>query len=297
MDKYAQTIIAAITVGSLGRLLLLRTDYRQYPSYPRGYVTHMVLGVIAAALGAIAIPALLEREYTAVTFLALAAQQFREIRNMERESLERIDRSELVPRGSDYIEDIAKTFEARNYIAMVTALVTGLLSYTTGKVCIGTAAGIIAFILLSRSLRGQVIGNIAGVAEAEIAFDGPLLTVDGVVIMNVGLESARKKYLSRAIAVRVKPKDDDGIATLGNMGQRQAIQHNAAIQLGIRKDVDEPEFTPIARRNTESGDVVMAIFSLEPDIECLIEAVRRTPVLESSKRKPLDSPAGRKAAD
>lgn len=297
MDRYALTITAGIITGSLGRILLLRTDYRQYPSYPRGYVTHMVLGVIAAALGAIAIPALVEKEYTAVTFLALAAQQFREIRNMERESLEKIDNSDLVPRGSDYIEDIAKTFEARNYIAMVTALITGLGVYIAGRVYIGIAVGLITFIIISRSLKGQVIGNIADVVRGVIAFDGPLLTVDDVVIMNVGLEDARQKYLDRAIAVRIIPHDDDAIATLGNLGQRQAIQHNAAIQLGIRKDVDEPEFTPLARRNTETGDVVMAIFSIEPDIECLIEAVRRTPVLESSRRKPLDSPAGRKAAD
>ncbi len=297
MDKYIQTILAGIIMGGLGRLLLLRADYRQYPSYPRGYVTHMVLGIIAAALGAIAVPALAAKEYTAVTFLALAAQQFREIRSMERESLEKIDSSELVPRGPDYIEDIAKTFEARNYVAMVTALVTGLTVYTTGKTYVGLISGLAAFILIGRSLKGQVIGDIAAVVEAEIAFEGPLLLVDGVIIMNVGLASSREKYLKRAIAVRIVPKDENGIATLGNLGQRQAIQHNAAVQLGIRKDVDEPEFTPIARRNTESGDVVMAIFSLEPDIECLIQAIKRTPVLESSKRKPLDSPAGRKAAD
>jgi hypothetical protein len=121
--------------------------------------------------------------------------------------------------------------------------------------------------------------------------------VDGVALMNIGHAKAREKYLTRAIAVRIIPKDDNARVTLGNVGQRQALVHNAATQLGIRKDVDEPEFTPIARRNTESGDIVMAIFSMEPDIECLIEAVKKTPVLESSKRKPLDSPAGRKASD
>lgn len=292
-----QAVAYGIAMGSLGRLLLLRADYRQYPSYPRGYITHMVLGVIAAALGAIAIPALAEKEYTAVTFLALAAQQFRDIRGMERDSLERIDSSEMVPRGPDYIEDIAKTFEARNYIAMVTGLATSLAIYFTGISYLGIGAGAVVFFAISRSLKGQVVGDIADVIEAQIKFDGPLLKVDGVVVMNVGLKEAREKYLQRAIAVRIIPKDDNSRATLGNMGQRQAIQHNAAIQLGIRKDIDEPEFTPVARRNNENGDIVLAIFPVEPDIECLIQAVKRTPVLESSKRKPLDSIAGRKAAD
>ncbi|MBA1333718.1 MAG: putative membrane protein [Firmicutes bacterium] len=297
MDRYADIVISGILAGGIGRILLLRADYRQYPSYPRGYVTHLVLGLIAAALGAIAVPALIEKEYTAVTFLALAAQQFRDIRSLERESLERIDKSELVPRGDCYIEDIAKTFEARNYIAMLTALITSLSTYYFKNAGTGLGFGAATFLIVQYSLRGQLVKDIAEVVKGEISFEGPLMKVDGVVIMNVGNAVAREKYLSRAIAARIIPRDDNARATLGNIGQRLAIQHNAAIQLGIRKDVDEPEFTPVARRNTENGEIVMAIFSVEPDVECLIEAIRRTPVLESSKRKPLDSPAGRKAAD
>lgn len=297
MGDYARILVSGIAAGSLGRFLLLRIDYRQYPSFPRGYITHLVLGFIASALGAIAIPALVEKEYAAVTFLALAAQQFREIRSMERDSLDSIDKTELVPRGSDYIEDIAKTFEARNYISMVTALSVSLAVYLTKNVTAGIAMGALVFAAVVYSIRGQKVGDIARVVKAEISFEGPLLKVDGVVLMNVGLLEAREKYLTRALAVRIIPNDDNARATLGNVGQRQAIAHNAATQLGIRKDLDEPEFTPIARRNTESGDIVFAVFSFEPDIECLIEAIEKTPVLESSKRKPLDSPAGRKAAD
>ncbi|HOC08305.1 MAG TPA: YIEGIA family protein [Bacillota bacterium] len=297
MEDYGRILVSGIVAGSLGRFLLLRVDYRQYPSFPRGYITHLMLGFIASALGAIAIPALVEKEYTAVTFLALAAQQFREIRSMERDSLDTIDRTELVPRGSDYIEDIAKTFEARNYISMATALSVSLGVYLTKNIAAGIGIGALVFAAVVYSIKGQRVGDIARVVKAEISFEGPLLKVDGVVLMNVGLSAAREKYLTRALAVRIIPKDDNARATLGNVGQRQAIAHNAATQLGIRKDVDEPEFTPIARRNTESGDIVFAVFSFEPDIECLIEAIEKTPVLESSKRKPLDSPAGRKAAD
>lgn len=66
--------------GILSRLNMLRTDYRQYPTYPHGKIIHVSLGVIAAGLGAVAVPALLEKNYTAVTFLSLAAQQFRDVR-------------------------------------------------------------------------------------------------------------------------------------------------------------------------------------------------------------------------
>jgi hypothetical protein len=84
LSKVLTVIITGLIVGLISRIVLLRSDYRNYPSYPHGYVTHISLGFVAAALGAVAVPALIEKEYTAVTFLALAAQQFREIRNMER---------------------------------------------------------------------------------------------------------------------------------------------------------------------------------------------------------------------
>ncbi|MDW7675440.1 MAG: YIEGIA domain-containing protein, partial [Bacillota bacterium] len=113
-----------IVFGTIGRLYMLRVDYRMYPSYPHGFITHISLGFIAASLGAVAMPALTGKDYVAVTFLALAAQQFRDIRSMERENLARIERNELVPRGNDYIEGIAKVFETRNYLVMATALIT-----------------------------------------------------------------------------------------------------------------------------------------------------------------------------
>ena len=72
-------------LGVLARVALLRSDYRQYPTYPHGYTSHLFLGIIAALVGAVSIPALLAEEWTAVTFLVLVAQQFREIRSMERD--------------------------------------------------------------------------------------------------------------------------------------------------------------------------------------------------------------------
>jgi len=51
-------VILGTCAGALARLDTLIVDYRQYPSYPQGYTIHMTLAVIAAFLGAVAIPAL-----------------------------------------------------------------------------------------------------------------------------------------------------------------------------------------------------------------------------------------------
>lgn len=282
---------------------MMKIDYRQYPTYPQSYLSHFTLGIIAAGLGAVVVPSIAEKEYVAVTFLAMAAQHFRDVRSLERESLDNIEPTELVPKGTAYIEDIAKTFEARNYMAIITSTTTGfamyigeLLNLSIGiRILIGIVAGIIIIVLLHKLLQAKFIEDIAEVRAAKISFQGPLLTVADVVIMNIGLKEAREVFMKNGVAVEIIPKDPDASAILSNMGQRQAIQHNASIQLGIRKDIDEPDYTPIARRNPTNGNIVMAIVTMEPNVEYLIEAVKRTPVLESSKRKPLDSYVGKKA--
>jgi len=305
MFDYGYIIVPSILIGIIARVSMLRIDYRQYPSYPQGAFSHFTLGIVAASLGSVALPALIEKEFSAVTFLALAAQQFREVRNMERQSLDNIEQTELVPRGTAYIEDIAKAFEARNYMTMLTSLIVSILIFIfkeylvdrTYSIIIGCFIGIFVIILFNKIISRQLIRDIADVYPAQISFDGPLLKVGGTVIMNIGLQSSREIYLEKGIAVEIIPKDENANATLSNIGQRQAIQHNASIQLGIRKDTDEPDFTPLARRNPENGNVVMAIVCMEPDVEMLVESVKRTLVLESSKRKPLSSYAGKKAAD
>lgn len=296
MNKYYLIFITALVMGTTARMLMMKVDYRQYPTYPQAYLSHFTLGMIAAGLGAVAIPAFLEKEYVAITFLALAAQQFRDVRNMERQSLDNIEPTELVPRGTAYIEDIAKAFEARNYLALLTAITTGLgvligeyfkLPFPV-KVVLGVIFGSITILGIRKMLRGRAIEDIAEVVPAEISFEGPILVIAGVKVMNIGLKESQKIYLEKGTAVEIIPKDEVAAAILSNIGQRQAIQHNASTQLGIRKDVDEPDFTPIARRNSENGHIVMAIITMNPSIDCLVEVVKRTPVLESSKRKPFD---------
>ena len=111
MEQILYNIVPSIIMGIIARFHMMRVDSRQYPTYPQGVLSHLTLGAIAAVLGSVALPSLIEKEFSAVTFLALAAQQFRDVRNMERESLDNIESTELVPRGTAYIEDIAKAAE------------------------------------------------------------------------------------------------------------------------------------------------------------------------------------------
>lgn len=296
MEQYLIVVVAGISAGIITRLALLRVDYRQYPGYPHGFVTHLSLGFIAASLGAIAVPALLEPDYTAFTFLALAAQQFREIRNMERQTLESLEESELVERGKEYIEGIARTFEARNYLVMATGFLTALITQTLGTLA-GLAAGIV-MILLSLLLKsGNTIGDICEVVPAKLHFEETILKVDHIGIMSVGLTERRKKIAKEGLGVIIKPKNDDARATIHDMGQRIAIAHTAATILGTKKDIDLPEFTPLLRKDPDTGQVGFYILPNEPDMKALIEAVKQTPVLESAASRPLKSKAGHYASD
>ncbi len=297
MSKVLAVIISGLLVGLISRIILLRSDYRNYPSYPHGYVTHISLGFIAAALGAVAVPALIEKEYTAVTFLALAAQQFRNIRNMERESLMRIENTSLIPRGDGYIEGIAKVFESRNYLVMATSLGTSIVTYLTNWIY-GVITGIIIIIFsYFQLMKGQVVGDIAEVVPLRPHFENSLLMVRNIVIMNVGYPPSKKKILKEGLAVLIKPKDDNARVTLHDPNQRQAIIHVAATLLGTKSEIGEQEWTPLARKDIDTGEIGLFILANEPDEKALVEAVNRTPVLESAKRNILSTKVSRYASD
>ena len=302
MQDYWLIIVMGTLMGFLARLLFLRVDYRQYPSYPHGYVTHLALGFIAASLGAVAVRAFVEREFTAVTFLALAAQQFRDIRSMERDALVALEDTELVPRGNDYIENIARIFEARNYLAMLTAFVTScVLQFAplgpTYKLAMAILAGFACIIFVGRILHWKRIGDIAQVVPFQLKFEGPSLFVDDVYITNVAIPEHREFISKYGLGVLIKPKNDNARAILANVGQRKAIIHDCAAILGIRKDYHTPEFTPIAKRDLDTGKVGMAIVPMEPDMDSLLAIIRRVTVLESTKKMPLQTKAGRIASD
>ncbi len=130
LESYVlQFILLGTLVGFISRWWMLRGDTRQYPTFPNGYLIHLTTGFIAAAMGSVAYPALLGKNYVAVTFLALAIQQFRDIRKMEKDTLGSLEKESYAPRGRSYIDGIAKTFEARNYIVMIVSLSTTVSAF------------------------------------------------------------------------------------------------------------------------------------------------------------------------
>lgn len=295
MSGYTTAIIWGIFMGFFDRLYLLCSDYRSYPSYPHGYVIHLSLGAIAAALAAVAIPALLEKEYTAITFLVLCAQQFRDIRNMERETLLKLESNQLVPRGTDYIEGIAKVFEARNYLVMLVALATcgGIIFL---DIRVGIFLGILAILASRVLMSGKCIGSVAQVRAGKLWFDGALLMVEDIVIMNVGEQYVREKILAEGVGIILEAKDADGRAVLNNLGQRQAILHDVSVLIGSKAEIGEAAYTPMARKNVDTGAIGIYFLPNEREVDLIIKAIKRTPLLESAQSRPLKSTIGRQAA-
>lgn len=282
--EYLALILTAIFVGTVARLLTLKIDYRQYPSHPNGYMIHLVIGFIAAALGAFAVPAVMTGNYTAVTFLTLALQQFRDVRKIEKESLKDLESTEFTPRGDAYIDGIAKTFESRNYIALVVSLTTGVTIQATKvlapglNLMLGTLAGAIVFILLKRFSQGKTVGDVAELTLGKIEIKNNELHVDGIFVSNlVGTKNAQELILKEGVAVVLKPTAEHYRVTLDNFGQRKAILFEATRTLGVKRY----HFT---RKDFASGKVIIFFVPILKDEEKLIRVVRNTPLLESVKK-------------
>jgi hypothetical protein len=290
MNPYTKMILVGTLLGIVARLYMLRTDYRQYPTYPHGRVIHVALGVIASGLGAVAVPSLLEKNYTAVTFLAMAAQQFRDVRNMERQMLSNVDQQELFPRGVTYIEGIAMVFEGRNYLVIFTAFISSLITYFYNWYG-GLIAGIVAVGVSIRFMSGNVINDIAHIQEGELRFGGPVLYVNDIPIMNIGVEASRQKILKHGIGIILIPKNINAKTTIAHLGQRQAIIHDVSTILGIYRDSGNPSLAPLAKRDLETGRLAFFLLPMEKDIKLAKSIIARSPVLENSIRKPLQSKA------
>ncbi|MCG8513381.1 MAG: YIEGIA family protein [Halanaerobiales bacterium] len=296
MFKHGELLVVSILVGSIARALILRIDYRQFPSYPHSYLIHLTLGAIASTLGALFIPALLAKEYIAVTFLTIGAQQFRDVRSLERDSLNSIEKTELIPRGTAYIEGIAKLFEARNYLALLTALITSLIYYYSDLLW-AVIGGVVFAYTLHYFMQGITIAEIAEVKIVPLNIKGMNIGIEQTIILNVGEKSALKKWQEEGIGIKIVPKDENARATLANLGQRQAIIHDLSILMGIKLDQGMQQFTPLARLDLDNGTLNLIIIPQEPDPVFIQKAIKQIPVLESSQRKPLKSKYGQKAAD
>lgn len=294
-NKLIVGVLAGLLLGIVSRMLMLRTDYRQYPTHTHGRIIHISLGVIAAALGAVAVPALFKKDFTAITFLTLAAQQFRDVRKMERETLTKIDEQELVGRGSTYIEGIAMMFEGRNYLVIMTAMLTSLFSILV-NVWTGLLAGGLALLLVEKLKSGKSISHIASVQQGAVKVDGPDLFVDDIYIMNVGLKTNRDTIAERGMGFVLTPFNANGKVTISNLGQRQAILFDLATILGVYRDSGEPMLIPMAKLDMKNGRLAVFILPQERDAEKGKQIVLRVPILESAVRMPTEASVNRKEA-
>lgn len=271
-------VVTALIVGTLARVLNIKEDYRQYPSYPNGYLIHVVTGFIAAALGAVAIPALMTKNFMAVTFLTLAIQQFRDIRKVEKESLKDLESTEFIFRGSAYIDGISKTFEARNYVALIVSFSTALAIQLTKSPLVGIIIGTIVFYVINRFSKGKVVGDIADVVVGNIKVNGSELFVDDIYVSNLlGTDNAKKLYESEGMAVIVKPRADHLRITLDNFGQREAMVFEASRSLGVKRYI-------FSRKEYEKGWIIITLVPIIKDIDILLDTVKNTPLLENVKK-------------
>lgn len=291
MSEYLIAVIIGTLVGFVARILLIRTDFRQYPTYPTGRIINLSFGFIAAFIGSVFVPAVVESDWTAVTFLGLAATQFREVRKMEREALEKVDQQELVQRGEGFIEGMAQAFEGRNYMVMFVALITTLIAIR--HIWLAILIGIVLTLVIKTRIKGKILSDIAEIDEGNIRFDGPNLYVNDIHIKNVGLDSSRKTIQKRAVGVIITPKDQNSVITLSNLSQRQAILHHVANILGSYLDSGEPDLVPLSKRDMADGRLGVYFLPREKDFSQIKTVLEQVPVLDSAIRLPSESSKGK----
>ena len=160
------------------------------------HLEQIIMSGLAASLGAIAFPALIDKEFSALTFFAVAIQQFQGVASQERITLKNIDENELVPKGAAYIEEIASTYEVRSYISLFASLGASVIyiflarRYKLEAIWCALAAAIIGIIIgliFRRYLRRNSLGDIADVVEAKITFEESALLVNEVFINNINV--------------------------------------------------------------------------------------------------------------
>ncbi|RDY24926.1 hypothetical protein CHF27_001625 [Romboutsia maritimum] len=293
-ELFRRAFLVATFVGIVCRGFVLRVTDKQYPTRPQDFLEQIIISGLSASLGAIALPALVDKEFSALTFFAVAIQQFQGLAKQERITLENIDNGEIVPKGSAYVEEIATTYESRSYISLFSALGASIAYIYLNKKfnvrflgCTISAliAGALIGLMFRRYLRRDSIGDVAQVIPAKINFEGPILKVNDTIITNIGLKDSRDKYINSGIAIEIIPNTMADFGIINDLGQRDAIIHSIFIHMGIDKDVDEKDIIATSRTNLEKNTVVIPYIPIVKDIDTMIQVVKSTPVLETSKGK------------
>lgn len=67
--------------------------------------------------------------------------------------------------------------------------------------------GVIVGLIFRRFLRRNSIVDIVDIVFVKISFEGFILMVNGVIIINIGLESIREKYRNECLVIEVILRD------------------------------------------------------------------------------------------
>lgn len=287
-ENFTYAVLLGTIFGILTRVWMLKIDYRQYPTYLHGRIIHVSLGFIAAALGAVAVPSLFQQNYTAITFLALAAQQFRDVRNMERETLSKVDQMELIPRGSVYIEGIAMVFEGRNYLVIFVAFLTSMATVLLNS-WVGIIVGFVSLFISHRLMSGKSVNHVAHIEAAPVIMEGPDLYVGDIYMMNVGLADSQQWIEKYGVGFILTPKNRDCRVTIANVGQRQAILHDVSTVMIPFTDTGNPSLVPIAKLDLVDGRLAVFLMVKDTDVHKAKLVLERVPLLEIAVRMPTEA--------
>ncbi len=285
MKLLDQAVFMGFAMGIIARLITLKSDYRRYPSYPQGYAIHLILGAVASGIGALFIPSLIEGEYTAVSFFALAVQQFREVKNAERDALLNLESQQVVKRGNAYIEDIARKFEVRNYLALITACLVSISVLVFKHSGIGLVVGVLIFVVIMVFIREKYVKDIGVITEEKLYFDDYYMKTGNVVFTNIPIKEIKDAWLKEGVVIRITPKDNNGRLALYDFGQQQAILHDVYAQLGHKNDLGEPWLNPFAKLDNENHSIVVAMITFHNSVNSIIKAAKFCPIIESARKE------------
>lgn len=225
-------ILIGVLMGLVSRVVFMRTGPNNFPTWPHGTIIHLFLGFVASVLGALSVVALLQVNVTAGVFLGIGAGQFHTLRDIERSYLAAIDKDEVVPRGTAYIEGMAAAFEAREFLVFLVAAAATVGARFLSPVA-GLLSGLIVILVASPLIRGRPLAAVMRVSAIAWEVQDGWLTLDGIRARQ--LDAARDPQLAKdAFSVSLTPRHFNDWMTLRNSGQQQAIRHDFTVRFGCR---------------------------------------------------------------
>lgn len=137
-------------------------------------------------------------------------------------------------------------------------------------------------------MAGGQLKDIVDIEFVEPRFEGSILYVDNITIMNIGLPERQKEVLRYGMGFILTPKNFNARTTIANLGQRQAILHDVSNALGVYRDSGTPALVPLAKRDLNDGRVGVFILPQEKNVEKALKIIGLVPTLENAIRMPTE---------